>query len=86
MDDFKRRFVVDTLLQLLEYTQPINTTIEDVTGEYIIRGHIKVDGPVVRIIHVGTGFEVAYIEKSNIQTITYDVEFDYATIQLSIRR
>lgn len=86
MTGFKCKFMVDKLLELLEYIHPVGITIEDVMGEYMCKGHIKVDDHIVRILHADTAQEIAYVEKCDIQAITYDAGLDYATIQLSIRR
>ena len=86
MTGFKCKFMVDKLLGLLEYIHPVGITVEDVMGEYITKGHIKVDDHIVRILQADTGCEIYYIEKCDIRAITYDAQLDYATIQLSIRR
>ena len=83
MTDFKRRFMIDKLLETLEYAA-VHVTAEDVMREYITNGHIIVDSPIVLIMHVDTGFKVDGFRIYDIQAIEYDVETDHATIRLSI--
>ena len=85
MTDFKRKFMVDKLLEILEYAA-VRVTIEDVMGKYITNGHIKVDSPIVHISIEYTGFKVDGFEIYDIKAIEYDVETDHATIRLSVRR
>ena len=85
MTDFKRRFMTDKLLETLEYAA-VRVTVEDVMGEYICKGHIKMDSPIVHVTHSDTGFEVNGFERYDIQTIQYNMTTDHATIRLSVRR